>query len=60
MWYKLRLWLQNPSENLWLNPALGAIFAIFFSLFATVSRYFLTHSHHFRLAQVEDSKSKSS
>ena len=41
MWYKIKIWLQNPSENLWLTPALGAIFAIFFSLFATASRYFI-------------------
>ena len=41
MWYKLKIWLHNPSENLWLTPALGAIFAIFFSLFATASRYFI-------------------
>lgn len=41
MWYKVKLWLQNPSENLWLTPALGAIFATFFSLFATASKYFI-------------------
>ena len=44
MWYKLKIWLQNPSENLWLTPALGAIFATFFSLFATASRYFIPDS----------------
>lgn len=41
MWFKLKIWLKNPSENLWLTPALGAIFATFFSLFATASRYFI-------------------
>ncbi|QIO04478.1 DUF2254 domain-containing protein [Acinetobacter shaoyimingii] len=41
MWFKLKIWLKNPSENLWLTPALGAIFATFFSLFATFSRYFI-------------------
>ena len=44
MWYKLKIWLQNPSENLWLMPALGAAFATFFSLFAIASRYFIPTS----------------
>lgn len=41
MWYKLKLWWNNPAENLWFTPALGAIFALFFSLFATFSRYII-------------------
>ena len=44
MWFKLKIWLQNPSENLWLMPALGAIFATFFSLFAIASQYFIPAS----------------
>ncbi|WP_180028800.1 DUF2254 domain-containing protein [Acinetobacter sp. YH16032] len=41
MWFKLKLWWNNPAENLWFTPALGALLAIFFSLFATASRYFI-------------------
>ena len=44
MWFKLKLWWNNPAENLWFTPTLGALFAILFSLFATASRYFIPNT----------------
>jgi uncharacterized membrane protein len=41
MWFKLNLWLSDPTKNLWITPALGAVFAIVFSLLATLSHYFI-------------------
>lgn len=41
MWYRLKLLLSDPSKNLWVHPTLGAIFAILFSLLASVGNYLL-------------------
>lgn len=41
MWYKLKMWWNNPAGNLWVMPAIGAIFATVWSLIATASRYFI-------------------
>ena len=34
MWHRIQLVLANPSKSLWVHPALGAVFAIVFSLLA--------------------------
>lgn len=39
MWYKLKLWLTDPTKNLWLHPTFGALFAIVFSLIAALGNY---------------------
>ena len=41
MWYKFKMWWNNPAGNLWVMPAVGAIFATVWSLIATASRYFI-------------------
>jgi uncharacterized membrane protein len=41
MWFRFHLWLSDPSKNLWVTPTLGAVFAIAFSLLATLSHYFI-------------------
>lgn len=39
MWLKVKLWLSNPAQNLWVQPALGALFAIGFSALASITHY---------------------
>lgn len=41
MWYKFKMWWNNPAGNLWVMPAVGALFATVWSLIATASRYFI-------------------
>lgn len=41
MWYKFKMWWNNPAGNLWVMPAIGAIFATVWSLIATASRHFI-------------------
>lgn len=45
MIYKIKRWLSNPAENLWVQPTLGAIFALVFSLVASLGSYFLDEEH---------------
>lgn len=44
LWLKFKLWLANPAENLWVQPTLGAAFALLFSILATISHYFMPDS----------------
>ncbi|UNU73523.1 DUF2254 domain-containing protein [Moraxella nasovis] len=37
----LKLWLKDPAQNLWVQPALGAIFALIFSLLAKLANRFM-------------------
>ena len=41
MWLKFKLWLSNPAQNLWVQPTLGALFAIGFSVLASITHYFI-------------------
>ena len=41
MLYKFKILLTDPSKNLWIQPTLGAIFAIIFSLLAVLGNYFI-------------------
>lgn len=41
MWLKIKLWLSNPAQNLWVQPTLGALFAIGFSVLASITHYFI-------------------
>ena len=41
MWLKLKLWIANPAKNLWVQPTMGALFALFFSVLASFSHLFI-------------------
>ena len=41
MWLKFKLWLSNPAQNLWVQPTLGALFTIGFSVLASITHYFI-------------------
>ncbi len=49
MWFKLKLWWNNPAENLWFTPALGALLAIF-SLYLQPQVVILFHHTRFQIS----------